>query len=478
MKKGAVDESAEAALNAPPPQSIDALGMLAGGGIYFPHVESLFRRLTEENDKEAKQLEAEIQKKKKEAERHYVKDFQTVRMREVERMRGEVRQRDHAIKAIADAEAEFQRTSELRAHEYSDELEAMRRKLATLKEHADEAQQWAGALGSSKKAELKQLEADIVALKESHKQTEKRKQDNHDEKKRKMRDALVRKLRRARDALTTATADEILAMARSKDGKADGDGADDKGRDKLGASEPVMTGILAHGADQPTAKRNEQMARDVSTYEREAVVLAQATAKLEAEAAELSAQLQAAQAENAKLLLRNASHAKTRKILGAKVTELDGQLQAVVTRTAAQRKEQITALRSTVGLQSEVIDGLNAEIEHALAELLDTQRKLRATETARHQSDARVSLAIRFLMAAAADANSNKKAHAAQGTDASMPASPRGDGNAKAGGAVPPLRLPAPGTGVSGGAASWVVFTGPSEICSRLLRALSAASST
>jgi hypothetical protein len=354
--------------NEPPVPDPTVLVYLAAASRAFPHIDRLFGGRTANLETQVVNAKTTAVEEAALAEK-IVTQFAAERLR----LRAEIEElkvgKQKLKQSVADNEGAFQRTLSEKTTANAAHLEAMGEEITRLGNDAEEAERWSVTSAGAKK-ELAALDTAIEDLKAKQQRELQGMQDAHESDKRRLRDSLVRKLRRVRDAMTAAT------DAHPPDGA---------------AGNP--------GGQPPTAKINEQLSREVTVLERESTALHSTILELERTELSLTEMLVDHSDGNARLLLRNASHAKTKNILHGKLTQLRGQYDAVAADAAVQHGDKVDALRRTVVMQSNVIEDLNSEIDLQLQHLLGVQARLRASQKASHAQDQRVALAARFLVA-------------------------------------------------------------------------------
>ena len=270
---------------------------------------------------------------------------------------------------------------------------------------AEEANRW-DLVRVQEKNKLHQLRLNIERVELNHQKEVAAMNADHEAAKRKLRDALVKRLRRARDATISLQDGSGGGAAAGGDGEttdkgsstaAAGGGGNANGT-TAGAGSSSSGTSAGNSAASAVTRRNEILAREVSIHYREAQTLQQAIRDLTAEEQSLRQSLKDVRTQNERLLERNASHAKTKKILTEKLAELRRQLAQVEAKRATTQREKTQALRSTTLLQGVVIDELNDEIDVNIERLDALRRQLRATQAVAVDSDVRTGLAMRFLM--------------------------------------------------------------------------------
>ena len=236
--------------------------------------------------------------------------------------------------------------------EHADELEKLRGLLQTLQTDSREALDWRNTV-SGQTSEVNALKTRIEKLKEQQEKEIQELQAEHDQERRHLRDMLVRKLRRVRDAMSSTTDDNDA-----------GDG--------------VAVTDLPNSTS--AAKLNERLSRAVTMYEREAKSIGETIDQATVACKESGEQLRHLQSFNAKLVQRNAAHAKALAMLNEQRKSLRMALKSASAQQDIRGKEHRRAIQQTVRTQGDVVAELRSELEDAIKEYESSRRELHALQ--------------------------------------------------------------------------------------------------
>jgi chromosome segregation ATPase len=365
--------------NQPPPPDPTVLLYLQAASRAFPHIDAFLRREASNFDAEATECASDAESRKN-ATQHAVVQYAEERKRFEEEIASLTSTKVQLSDAISTAEQDFQTEFAERGSDNAQTLAEMRKREEALAADSREAQDWSDQ-SATRLRELEALRSSIEQRQSEYDEEITRMRAHHEQEKRKLRDTLVRRLRRVRDNMTS-----------------------DPGATEENAGHEGLFGEPPDSSGAATARINEELSREVSVKERDAVAQLANIRQLEAEARDLREKLQTEQEANTQLLLRNASYTKTRRALEAKLADLRSQLETVLGRRDAQEKERLSALRGTVAMQATAIEDLNGEIDTHIEHVAAIRKRIRASRAARTATEARSSAAMRFLWATAADA--------------------------------------------------------------------------
>lgn len=246
---------------------------------------------------------------------------------------------------------------------------------------------------------LAKLEKRIEEKNVEHKKDLEAMHAEHEEEKRKMRDVLIRRLRKVRDVMSSTNDDDEDSAETggggggSASGLLPGGGGGPGGKKKSEGDDTAF--IMSSSA--PTAKSNEKMARAVTLYEREACTVSESISEMSTELQQSTAMLAEQRKLNEKLVLRNASHIKTRSVLSDQVREVTDRY----THADKRQQEDILSRKQTItdtaNSQSEILFHLQGELDFSLEEYETAKLKLRALQKEMHHKGSAVAEANKFF---------------------------------------------------------------------------------